>query len=199
MIHLFKKGESEATILLLHGTGGNEKDMLDIGFFLNEKANLLSIRGSVLENGMARFFKRFSPGVYDVDDLNQKTLELHNFILWASHHYKFALNKVTAFGFSNGANMLVNYLFHYNTLKKAILSHPIIPNIPDNRPSLGETKLFIGAGENDPLTTIDTTEQLITLFTEQGADVITFFTQNGHQLTHELLQEMKTWLRKQIS
>src|SRR6266853_1584533 len=104
-IHEFIPGSSERTLLLLHGTGGNEHDLIPLGRGLDPTAALLSPRGRVLENGMPRFFRRLAEGVFDLDDLRQRTHDLAAFVAAASAAYRFDPQRVIAVGYSNGANI----------------------------------------------------------------------------------------------
>ncbi len=99
------------TLVLLHGTGGNEEDILFLGKEIEPNASILSPRGKVLENGMPRFFRRLSEGIFDIEDLKFRTHELADFIQNCSLHYKFNLNQTIAVGFSNGANIAASMLF----------------------------------------------------------------------------------------
>src|SRR5205823_13715855 len=104
-IHEFVPGKSGRTFLLLHGTGGNERDLIPLGHDLDPDASLLSPRGKVLENGMPRFFRRLAEGVFDLEDLQKRTHELADFVVSAAAHYKIDINGVVAVGYSNGANI----------------------------------------------------------------------------------------------
>src|ERR1700740_1931775 len=104
-IHEFVPGASDRTLLRLHGTGGNERDLIPLGHELDPKAALLSPRGKVLENGMPRFFRRVAEGVFDLEDLKYRTNELADFVSAAAQHYKFARDNLVAVGYSNGANI----------------------------------------------------------------------------------------------
>src|SRR6187401_1722620 len=104
-IHQFVPGTSNRTLLLLHGTGGNERDLIALGRELDPNAALLSPRGRVLENGMPRFFRRFAEGVFDEEDVIRRANELADFIGTAATKYEFASADVTAVGYSNGANI----------------------------------------------------------------------------------------------
>ena len=104
-IHRFVPGHSDRTLLLLHGTGGNEHDLIPLGRALDPAANLLSPRGKVLENGMPRFFRRLAEGIFDLQDLTKRAHELGDFAAAAARHYGFDPHKVVAVGYSNGANV----------------------------------------------------------------------------------------------
>ena len=97
-----KNNNKSPVLLLLHGTGGNEDDLIPFGKMLCQDCSLLSPRGMVTENGMPRFFRRLAEGVFDTEDLKYRTHELADFVKNASHTYGFNLNKTIAVGFSNG-------------------------------------------------------------------------------------------------
>src|SRR2546430_11130249 len=109
-IHEFVPGSSNRTLLLLHGTGGNERDLMPLGRELDPNAALLSPRGKILENGMPRFFRRLAEGVFDLDDLKIRTNELADFVAAAAEHYKLAADEIIAIGYSNGANIAASML-----------------------------------------------------------------------------------------
>ena len=160
------------TFLLLHGTGGNEDDLIPVGKMLSSSASLLSPRGKVLENGMPRFFKRLSEGVFDIEDLKFRTKELSDFVKEASNYYSFNLNKTIAVGFSNGANIAASLLLSYpDTIKGAILFRAMVPFIPDNIPNLSGKKVLLSAGAFDPIVSKDQIEKLLNIFQKSGAEV----------------------------
>lgn len=113
MQHLFKQGENDFTLLLLHGTGGDEYDLLPLADLIHPKASVLSVRGNVNEQGMNRYFKRLGEGVFDLDDLIFRTKELYAFMQTASQTYQFNRNKVIAVGYSNGANIAGSLLYQF--------------------------------------------------------------------------------------
>ena len=130
MKHVFQKGKdaSKPTLLLLHGTGGNELDLLPLAERIDREASVLSVRGNVLENGMPRFFRRLAEGIFDEEDLVFRTKELNEFLNEAAKTYEFDRDNIVAIGYSNGANIAASLLFHYeNALKGAILHHPMVP------------------------------------------------------------------------
>ncbi len=200
MKYIFKQGINNKTLLLLHGTGGSEDDLLSIGRMIDDKANILSVRGQVLENGMSRFFKRLSVGVLDEEDLIYRTHELKAFIDEKSETYQFDKSKLIAFGYSNGANIASSILFHYHdVLKGAILSHPMVPLRSLKLPDLTGTKIFIGASSNDPLTTLKETNELKTIYEMANADVELFIGSSGHSLSKEELDEAIKWYHQLTS
>src|SRR4249919_1781969 len=134
-IHDFVPGSSLRTLLLLHGTGGNERDLIPLGRELDPNAALLSPRGKVLERGMPRFFRRLAEGVFDLDDLKFRAAELAAFVAAAAAHYRFDPARVVAMGFSNGANIASSLLLlSPGTLKAAALFSPMVPFVPDPLP-----------------------------------------------------------------
>src|SRR3954451_1947207 len=130
MKHIFQKGTnpSKPTFLMLHGTGGNELDLLPLAGMIDEEASVLSVRGNVLENGMPRFFRRLAEGIFDEEDLIVRTKEVADFLDAAAAEHGFDRANVIAVGYSNGANIAGSLLFHYpNALRAAILYHPMVP------------------------------------------------------------------------
>jgi len=183
------------TLLLLHGTGGDENDLLPLGKVLSATANLLSPRGRVLEKGMPRFFHRLSEGVFDIPDLIQRSGELAEFVTASAAAYGFAPNRVTAVGFSNGANIAAALLLlHPGVLNRAVLLHPMTPLTPEQLPNLTGTPVFIGAGRQDPLIPPEETEKLAALLRDTGADVIVHWQPGGHTLSREEAQAAADWL-----
>ena len=187
---------AEETLLLLHGTGGDENDLLPLGQMLNPNANLLSPRGPVLENAMPRFFRRLAEGVFDIPDLKQRSRELKEFIESAAAFYGFGAGNVTAVGFSNGANIAGALLLLYpGVLKSAVLLHPMVPLTPDDLPNLIGTRIFIGAGREDPLVSTTETNRLSSLLAQAGAEVTLFWSDGGHSLSREEIQAAALWLQ----
>ena len=189
---------SADTLLLLHGTGGDEHDLLPLGRLLNPNANLLSPRGKVLENGMPRFFRRLSEGVFDIPDLVAQTEALAAFVSESAATYGFDPARVTAAGFSNGANIAAALLLlHPGVLHAAVLLHPMVPLVPETLPDLAETAVFIGAGRRDPIVPEEETERLKILLSQAGADVTLAWQPGGHALTQEEADAAASWLKEQ--
>ncbi len=199
-IHRFipAPGGAEApTLLLLHGTGGNETDLLELGQALAPGAALLSPRGKVLEQGRPRFFRRLTEGVFDLEDLRLRSDELAGFIEAAASAYAFAPDRVIAVGYSNGANIAASLLLlHPGLLRAAVLFHPMVPLVPDTLPDISATPIFIGAGRFDTLVPRVETEQLAALFRQAGADVTVYWQADGHTLTLEEVRAAEGWLRR---
>lgn len=199
MEHIFQQGTQPAspTFLMLHGTGGNERDLLPLAGHIDPSASVLSVRGNVLENGMPRFFKRLAEGVFDMEDLAFRTKELYDFIGHASEKYGFDRSNVIAIGYSNGANIAGNLLFTYaDALKGAILHHPMVPNRETELPDLNGTPVFIAAGTNDPICPAEESTDLEKLLQNAGAKVQLHWENNGHQLTMSEVEAAKAWYSK---
>jgi len=185
------------TLLLLHGTGGTEHDLVGLGRSLLPGANLLSPRGQVSENGMARYFRRLAEGVFDLEDLRVRTADLARFVAGASNTYGFDPDRVVAVGFSNGANIAASLLLSgTKTLAGAVLFHPMVPFEPTPLPDLRGVPVFVGAGRTDPMVPIPLTDRLVELLTGGGAVVETLWLPGGHRLTREEIEAATAWIQK---
>src|SRR6266481_3042806 len=194
-IHEFVPGSSERTLLLLHGTGGNERDLIPLGRELDPSAALLSPRGKVLENGMPRFFRRLAEGVFDLEDLKTRTNELADFVAAAVRHYKLAADHIVGVGYSNGANIAASMLLlRPEIMHAAILFRAMVPLIPDKLPDLSSVRVWIGAGDQDPIIPMSETKALDELLRNAGADVTIRFFQAGHELTMADVEAARDWL-----
>jgi predicted esterase len=194
-IHEFVPGTSNRTLLLLHGTGGNERDLIALGRELDPNAALLSPRGKVLENGMPRFFRRLAEGVFDLEDLKKRTNELADFVAAAAQHYGFAADKVVAVGYSNGANIAASLLLlRPEILSAAILFRAMVPLVPDKQPKLSFVRVWIGAGSYDPIIPTSETKRLAELLRKAGADVTMRHFPAGHELTPDDVEAARDWL-----
>lgn len=201
MKHIFQQGQSSSapTLLLLHGTGGTEHDLLNIGRMISNDSSLLSVRGNVSEYGMARFFRRIAEGVFDEEDLIFRTNELHQFLDDSAEHHQFDRKNIIAVGYSNGANIAASLLFHFkDSLKGAILFHPMVPRRGIQLPDLSGTPVFIGAGEHDPLCPPEETKELAQLLKEANADVHVHWENNGHQLLGSEIHHSAIWFQEQF-
>jgi predicted esterase len=184
------------TLLLLHGTGGNEDDLLDMGARLAPGAALLSPRGKVLENGMARFFRRLAEGVFDLDDLRRRTAELAAFVEAAANHYGLDPSRVAAVGYSNGANIAASLLLlKPAVLSAAVLLHAMVPLVPDPLPDLRGRPVFLSAGRLDTMIPPRETERLAKLLESTGARVTLAWQQGGHGLSPGELEEARAWFQ----
>ncbi len=186
------------TLLLLHGTGGDETDLLEVGQSLLPEANLLSPRGRVLEHGMPRFFRRLAEGLFDREDLIAQTHALAGFVEESSQRYGFELNGVVAVGYSNGANIAASLLLlHPGILASAVLFRPMVPLEPDLVPDLSDIGIFIGAAHRDELIPTQQTERLVALLEGFGANVEIAWQPGGHALATNDLNAARVWLAGQ--
>lgn len=196
-IHRFipARDESRKPLLLLHGTGGDETDLIPLGQRLSAAAAILSPRGKVLENGMPRFFKRVGEGQWDLDDFSQRTNELTDFVRAARDAYR--LPPPIAIGFSNGANVAWSMILRDPQLfSGAILIRAMLPFDPRPIPDLGGIPILVLAGSNDPLIPVDQAALLAALLGEAGADVTYEVVYGGHGLTGDDLSLAGSWLAR---
>ena len=194
-VHEFVPGSSKRTLLLLHGTGGNERDLIPLGRELDPRAALLSPRGKILENGMPRFFRRLAEGVFDLEDLKKRTNELAAFVAAAAQHYGFASDKVVAIGYSNGANIAASMLLlRPEILRAAILFRAMVPLVPEKLPDLSLLRVWIGAGNQDAIIPTSETQRLVELLRNARADVTIRFFTGGHNLTNHEIEIARDWL-----
>ncbi|MDQ6666510.1 MAG: alpha/beta hydrolase, partial [Acidobacteriota bacterium] len=194
--HKFVPGKgSGITLLLLHGTGGDENDLLPIGRALAPGAALLSPRGKILEHGMPRFFRRFSEGVFDLEDVQFRAHELADFVREATQEYAFDPARIFALGYSNGANIAaVELLMHPELLAGAVLFRSMFAFEPSAIPQLPATPVLMVSGRHDPIATPAATERLAALLASAGAKVEVQWRESGHELTPEDFQAGKKWL-----
>ena len=196
-LHEFVPGNSKRTLLLLHGTGGNERDLIPLGRELDPNASLLSPRGKILENGMPRFFRRLAEGVFDLEDLKTRTNELADFVASAARHYKLAADEIVGVGYSNGANIAAStLLLRPEILRGAVLFRAMVPLVPENLPDLSSARVWIGAGDQDPIVPASETKRLAELLRRAGADVTIRFAKAGHGLTNDDLEAARRWLEE---
>jgi phospholipase/carboxylesterase len=186
--------EPNATpLLLLHGTGGSEDDLLPLGQMLAPGAALLSPRGKVLEDGMARFFRRLAMGVFDVEDLKFRSEELANFVDGACARYEIAAP--IAVGFSNGANIAAAILLtRPQTLAGAVLLRPVTPFVPERPPDLSGIPVLMLSGSDDPMVSPAARGKLAELLTRAGAVVTDKVVRGGHGLTPQDVSLAHEWI-----
>ena len=184
------------TLLLLHGTGGDENNLLELGRTLSPEAALLSPRGRVLEHGQTpRFFRRLAEGVFDEDDLRARTHELADFVGAAAERYDFDPRRVVAVGFSNGANIAAaTLLLRPGTLRGAVLWRAMVPLVLPTPPDLRGTDVLLAAGAHDPLVPRENTERLAATLRQGGADVTLTWADAGHSLTSPEVAAARDWL-----
>lgn len=185
---------SDHTLLLLHGTGGDENDLIPLGDLIDPSANLLSPRGQILEQGMPRFFRRLAEGVFDMDDLKARAQGLAAFVEGAAREYVFPTSGVTAVGFSNGANIAAAMLLlRPGLVRQAILLRAMVPLEPSPLPALAGTRVFLAGGAHDPIIPPDNTERLAELLRAAGAEVTLHWSPVGHQLTRADVDAARAW------
>jgi phospholipase/carboxylesterase len=193
-IHRFVPGEDPGPpLLLLHGTGGDENDLLPLANRIAPGCSMLSPRGKVNEQGLTRFFRRAPDGVWDRDDFNQRTLELADFLRQARAAYQ--IGKPIALGYSNGANIAWSLLLHDpQLLAGAILLRAMLPFDPRPLPDLRGVPVLLIAGTHDELIPVDRAGLLAALLGEAGADVSYEVLHAGHGLTKQDLTLATEWL-----
>lgn len=198
--HVFEPGadiRSGRTLLLLHGTGADEFDLLNLGKAIDPEANLLSPRGLVDENGMNRFFIRYPDGSFDENSIRENVDELAAFVRKASVHYGFNLEKLVAVGFSNGANTAGALLALHPDTCSAIVAFGTTKAFVESptQPDLRGKKVFIANGEQDPYSPPEKTTQMVAEFEGFGAEVTVFMHPGGHQISSEHVQAISKALR----
>lgn len=194
-IHRFEPGSSGDTLLVLHGTGGDENDLIPLARRMAPGMNLLSPRGQVLEQGMPRFFQRLEMGIFDEADLTRRVGDLGRFVRAASKQYRFDPERLRALGYSNGANTAAALLLLDPTLLHgAALLRAILPLEPPGKPDLSGRSVLIAAGRRDPFAPIERVEALATRLKEGGATVDLRWTDRGHELGPEEIDATAEWL-----
>jgi phospholipase/carboxylesterase len=198
--HVFFPGNSPRTLLLLHGTGGNEHDLVSLGRNLDPEASLLSPRGQILENGLPRFFRRLAEGVFDEEDLIRRTNELADFVKEAATSYSLESERIYAVGYSNGANIAASLLLlRPGVLAGAALLRAMVPLVPDVPPNLNGISVLLLSGRHDPLVPEENARRLAALLSNAGAVVSLHFENAGHQLTEYTFEAARRWLVAQPS
>ncbi|MGH7652123.1 MAG: alpha/beta hydrolase [Gemmatimonadaceae bacterium] len=200
-IHRFVPAQEPAsgeTLLVLHGTGGDENDLVGIGQAIAPGAAILSPRGNVLENGAPRFFRRLSEGVFDPREVRSRGEELARFIRAAISTYSLEPSRIFAFGFSSGANIASTVMFVApGLLLGAILFRPMLVFEPDELPDLSGSSVLVSAGRMDPIVPADSVERLVELFRSARAEVALNWQLAGHNLVPSEVREAADWLALQ--
>jgi len=192
--------ESKQTLLLLHGTGGTEDDLIPLGNQLAPNASILSVRGKVLENGMPRFFRRLEEGVFDLEDLKMRTDELAEFLTKSSSKYMFDEKRIIAVGYSNGANIAASLLLRRpESLAGAILFRAMVPYSPTVMPDLSNKSIILLEGLYDPIVSTAEAQRLLEIFTNAQSNVTLKWQDSGHNLTNEDIIAAKKWLGKSFN
>jgi phospholipase/carboxylesterase len=192
MIHIYEPGTTKTTLILLHGTGGDETDLIPIAKVIMPAAAILSLRGNINEQGMFRFFKRHAPGILDEDSVLEETHNVMEFLAECETTYSMSLKDSIALGYSNGANLIASLLMHYgDVFQGSLLHHPMMPLRSPNVVAQA-SRIWIGAGSNDPIVPAGQTTMLAKVFELAGATVQLDWFATGHQLTQAELQVATT-------
>ncbi len=193
-------GEEKRTLLLLHGTGGDENNLVPLGDAILPGAAILSPRGRISENGMPRFFRRFAEGVFDLDNLREETNALADFVAASAKEYGFDPGKVVAAGFSNGANIASTVmLLRPETLSEGVLIRAMV-TLEDAQPTgLEGKRVFLASGRFDGMVPTENANQLADQLRSGGAEVTHYWAEAGHNLTREEIDAIRDWLRKAAS
>jgi phospholipase/carboxylesterase len=195
--HVWRPGTGRPPLLLLHGTGGNEHDLLPLAEQLAPSAPVLSVRGSVLENGMPRFFRRLAEGVFDEADLRERVDELAEFLIAAEKHYGVEAGGWTAVGFSNGANVASALLMlHPEALTAAVLLAAMVPFTDPPVADLTGKRVLVANGRRDPMATAAQTDALVTQLHTRGAEVVALPHDGGHTVDRQQLPRIAEFLRQ---
>jgi phospholipase/carboxylesterase len=195
-IHRFEPGKRRGAppLLLLHGTGGDENDLLQLGEMISPGSALLSPRGKVLEHGMPRFFRRLAEGVFDEDDVRQRANELADFVESARSHY--GIGTPVALGYSNGANIAAAMLLlRPQVLAAAILLRAMVPLAQPPKPDLARKPVLITSGQRDPIISASNAAELAGQLTHAGANVQHSMLPTGHELTQMDVTLAKKWMK----
>ena len=196
-IHRYLPGPRAETLLLLHGTGGNETSLLGIGQVALPGAGLLSPRGRVLENGMPRFFRRFAEGVFDVEDVKARAVELGQFVRDMALEHGFDAGRVMALGYSNGANIAAAMLLTGAArFPRAVLVRAMVPLEPEPLPDLAGSEVLLETGLYDPMGTAAQTKRLRELLKSAGAEVTEHAARSGHEMTEGDIEAAARWLAR---
>lgn len=201
-VHRFQAARTAhaPTLVLLHGTGGDEHDLLPLGRVLASDAALLSPRGAVSEQGKPRFFRRLAEGVFDMDDLARRAHELADFLRAAAERYDLDRSRMVAVGFSNGANIAAALmLLGHDVLRGGLLFAPMVPIEPQEPADLSGVGAFIAAGRADPVAAPEQAERLAQVLADAGAAVELSWHAGGHQLDREQVGQAREWLAKLVA
>ena len=190
-------GAAGPALLLLHGTGGDEHDLLPLRDHLSPGAAVLSVRGTVLENGMPRFFRRLREGVFDEDDLRRQADDLAKFVVTASEAYGIPDRSLVAVGFSNGANIASAIMLRRpELLAGAVLLAAMVPYAEPPAADLSGTLVIISNGARDPMITTQVTQLLASQLSERGAEVIELPHPGGHQIYPAVLPQIRSMIAR---
>lgn len=197
--YLYQDRAADQTLVLLHGTGGDEHDLLPLADRLIDRANLLSLRGNISENGLRRFFKRLDWGVFDEDNIRHEVKQLKDFLDRFSKQQQISFDQFTFLGYSNGANMILALLFLYPQLvRRAVLLHPMLPLQPGSI-DLSGTNIILTYGQSDQMIVAADSQRVINTLRERGAKVQELAHPHGHEIRQEEVEFVKQALQKLIN
>lgn len=197
MEHLFIQGGTQRTLVLLHGTGGDEHSLVELGKFLDPQANLLALRGTVQEGGANRYFRRFAEGEFDLADLAKQTVKLTAELLNLSEKYQLPLTEMVLVGYSNGANIGGHLLLEKTTdINKGILFHSMSLGPSSNEPELSNQKVWLSYGEQDPIVPLASFNELVGKFKKGQGEVTDYRLPISHGLVQAELVAARQWLEE---
>lgn len=183
-------------LLLLHGTGGSENDLVPFARMVAPDADILTVRGNVSENGAARYFRRIAEGVFDLEDLRIRTEQLGGFLNAAGKRHAFAMKRVVAIGFSNGANIAASLMLRQpDTLRHGILLRAMVPFQPVTMPDLKGSSALVAAGRADRIIPPENSERLAAMLRDAGGAVELRWQDAGHSLVQEDVSDAREFLR----
>lgn len=193
--HVWIPGRASTTLVMLHGTGGDERSLLPLATTLDPEANVLSLRGRIDEGGMNRFFRRIAEGVFDEASIVAESKALSDFLAERALASGFSLASAYAVGFSNGANIAAaTLLLHPGALAGGILMRPMVPLVPSAPPDLRGKRVLSINGRADPIVPVENANRLASMFSEFGANVEHVMLEAGHNLTREEIGLAQRWL-----
>jgi phospholipase/carboxylesterase len=198
MIHIFRESTTSHRILvLLHGTGADELDLIPLATNLDPDASVLSLRGNVSENGMLRFFKRISPNVFDQKSILLEAQGINTFITDMVHMHNSTVDNLVFVGFSNGANMIAAMLHLYpETVKNAMILHGLQPLEAVPKIDLSNAKVFVSTGTNDKMIESSASLSLVSTLRARSADVTVFKNDSAHTIQNDEIAAAKEFLKK---
>ena len=199
MIHIFQKGQNDKVFVLLHGTGGNEFDLIQLARYIDPNAARLGIRGNISEHGMNRFFKRLAVGIFDEQSIEEESIILYKFILEASEKYQFELDQVIVLGFSNGANIVQGILSRYDqAFKHMILLSPVLLEPTKNFKDIKDANVFISSSREDPYATFEDLKLLEDKFKSSKVNLDFYWHSFGHTINVDILEAVKKFYQKNV-
>ena len=192
MIHYYENNKSNVTLVLLHGTGGDEHDLVPLAHDLSQKYNILSLRGRINEGGMLRFFRRFDMYNFDLENVKEEATHIIEFLKKARKQYK--LKDLVLLGYSNGSSMIEALLLEDTKLfTGAILLQPGLLKKDIKFPVDKDLKVFVSVSDNDPYLPVSRQKILVDALME-SYDVTLSRHNNGHGLTYSVMHDLRKWL-----